>query len=727
MRAYQTLNSVLRLSTAIGLATVMASTAYAQEAEPAEAAQSSDAGLTDIVVTATKTTGNLQDTAAAITSVTGDTLVAQGVVDIRGVQNLVPSVRFQPQNAATEIYLRGVGSTIDLPNIESPTSLNFNGIYIPREVSAMPFFDMQGVEVLPGPQGTLYGRGSLGGIVNASFARPTNSNEGAVLAEVGNFSLIHGSAMVNFAASPELAVRFAADYTYRDGYQKSGASSADDFAGRLSLDYKPNDTVGLYIWGQYVKRSGDSTNPVTIGVDPVTGAYSPGRFLRSNPWDDTRTPAMLALPANPNLPPPVAPSALPTSGETFLTGAELTIDLGGATITYIPSYMRAHVDVDYFFGAYQTDKSDRARQWTQELRLAGDVGPVEYLAGLYAYRIKTSGTFNVAGFPVADVDANRLKGYAIFGEAKINATDALSFTLGGRVSWDDRDGRGSYTGFEGGNFVVGVPYSYQRDFNHADFKVAVQYEVNPDINLYAAIQSGYQPGTFNTYRDRPGVTNAIAPAKLLAYTAGIKTRSLDNRLQINSEFFYYNYSDLFASAYNSVLNTTQTFNAQKVEIYGNQLDILFKVTPNDQLSLNVGYLHARNKRFFLPDGSANFNGLQLQYAPDWTVGASYYHDFELAGGSYIRAFVNSRFESAFYSDYSHVPGGRQSSYTKTDASITYYSADESWSIGAWIKNIEDEAVLAATAVGSGSPLQAFGATTNLEPPRTYGLRASVKF
>lgn len=146
-------------------------------------AETNSSGLEEIVITATKEVVDLQKAPAAITALSGDTLTIAGVNDIRAAQNLVPSVRFQPQNAATEIYMRGVGSTIDLPNIEPPTSLNFNGIYIPREVSAIPLFDMQSIEVLPGPQGTLYGRGSLGGVVNASFARPTNHNEGFVTAD----------------------------------------------------------------------------------------------------------------------------------------------------------------------------------------------------------------------------------------------------------------------------------------------------------------------------------------------------------------------------------------------------------------------------------------------------------------------------------------------------------------------------------------------------------------
>jgi iron complex outermembrane recepter protein len=705
---------------------LVAAAAGSLSAHNAAEAAEAQGGIEEVVVTATKQVQNLQRTPAAITAIDSAAIVTAGVTDIRGAQNLVPSVRFQPQNAATEIYMRGVGSTIDLPNIESPTSLNFNGIYIPREVSAVPFFDMANIEVLPGPQGTLYGRGSLGGIVNATYARPTDANEGFITAEAGNYSLAHVTAVGNVTASDTLSFRAGVDYAKADGYLKSGANSTDNITARVSLTAKPSDTVEIYAWSVYSRRKGDSNNVVTVGVDPLTGNYSPGSFLRDDPWDDTRTPGMLALPANPNLPPPSAPVALPTDGKTSLTGAEIAVKLGDATLTWIPSYLKADVDVAYFFGAYPTDKYDEAKQWTQELRLNGEIAGWTYLAGIYAYSSKTSGTFTITGFPIAIVDENKLRGQALFGQATHALTDRSRFTVGGRFSQDKRDGSGTYTGFQGANFVVNVPYDYAEKFNHADFKVGAEFDATDSAMLYAAVQSGYQPGTFNTYPSVPTASNAVKSAKLVAVTAGAKSRWMDNRLQVNTEFFYYDYKDLFASAYNTVLNTTQTFNAQKVEIYGNQLDVLFRPTDADQLRLSIGYLHARNKKFELPDGTANFNGLQLQYAPDWTISAGYHHDFQLGAG-FLRAQFNTRFESSYFSDFYHTPGGKQDSYTKTDASLTYYGADERWSVALWAKNLEDEAVFAATAGGSSSPLQPLAATTNLEPPRTYGVRVNYKF
>jgi iron complex outermembrane receptor protein len=322
---------------------------------------------------------------------------------------------------------------------------------------------------------------------------------------------------------------------------------------------------------------------------------------------------------------------------------------------------------------------------------------------------------------VSIVDANRIEGEALFGQATFGMADNMRLTVGGRYGRDDRTGRGRF--FDGSGLA---PYMYERDFDNFDYKVGLDYDLTQDVMLYLATQTGFQPGTFNPYASTPQASNAVEPAELTAYTAGVKSRLLDDRLQINDEVFLYDYEGLFASAYNTVINTVQTFNAQKVEIYGNQLDLIWRAAQAARVSLSVGYLHARNVRFDLPDGTASFAGYQLQYAPDWTVSLGYWHDLFIGAG-HVHFAASTRYEDAFYADFSHTPGGRQQSYFKSDASVTYFSAGNRWSLGAWIKNIEDEAVIAATAGGSNLPPLATGATAFLEAPRTYGLRCTLTF
>ena len=700
-----------------GLIFIQATAANAQvaeietEAEPDSSppSQVPEQGIQEIVVTAQKFEQSLQRTPAAVTAIDTETLVSAGVVDIRAAQNLVPSVRFQQEGASTEVYIRGVGATLDLAHIEPPTSVNFEGVYIPREATSIPFFDLNRIEVLPGPQGTLYGRSTMGGAVNIYFNRPTDEFETRGLIEVGNYDLVHVSLAQNLPVSNDFAVRIAGDYNYHDGYQTSGADSRDDFGVRLSALYDPSPAFSAYVWGYYADRGGKTPNIVNRGLDGDTLLPREGAYLTDNPYNDF-------------IPPQFAffgqVEARPFYYESGAGGAEITIDVGGPTLTYIPSYLHHSNASRYFITGLPTLLTVKYDQHTQELRLADDRGPIQWIAGLYAYRLVSSGNVNVAGTNSSNIDRNRLQGIAAFGQATIDVSDAFRVTAGGRVSFDDREGRGRTLDALG---QPTIPFTSSISPSHVDFKIGVEYDVAPRAMVYAVVQSGYQPGTFNEVPNTPTFSNTVQSPSLIAYTGGIKTRFLENTLQVNSEFFYYDYSDLFAQSFNANAGFNQIFNAQKVEIYGNQTDILFEPSPQDRFNLSIGYLHAENRRFITPSGQ-NFAGLSLQYSPKWTVTAGYQHDFNIGDG-YLRARAETRLESHFYGDFLHSFGTRQSGYMKSDASLTYYSGDDRWSLGAWIKNIEDEAVQAATASGGlPGPAASF-----LEPPRTYGLRAAFNF
>jgi iron complex outermembrane receptor protein len=210
---------------------------------------------------------------------------------------------------------------------------------------------------------------------------------------------------------------------------------------------------------------------------------------------------------------------------------------------------------------------------------------------------------------------------------------------------------------------------------------------------------------------------------MIAYTAGFKSRFLDDRLQVNDEIFYYDYSDLLVQSFNFNTFLLTTFNAEKAGIYGNQLDILFLPVEEGRLNLSVGYLHAEYDEFVVPDGvnigqpQRDFGGYPLQYAPEWTVSAGYQHDFAVASGS-VRARVETRYEDSFWGTFAQNRGTEQEAYFKSDAAVTYYSGSGRWSAGLWIKNIEDQPVLAATTTGQFGP---YGVAF-IEPPRTYGAR-----
>ncbi len=486
---HKTRSGSILLTAAIALTLDIATAA--EPAPPADGGPAGRAGLEVITVTAQKMPEDLQKTGAAITAVTGEMLVAAGVHDIRAAQNLMPSVRFQAENASTEIYVRGVGSTLDLPNIEPPTVFNFNGVYIPREGTSVGLFDIAQLELLPGPQGTLYGRAALGGAVNVEFNRPTSEFETSGLLEVGNYALVHGTVVQNLPVSDTFALRAAFDYVDRDGYLETGADSQHDYAGRLSALYQPSDALDVYVWAHGAKKDGKSPNLVRRGYNDGTFDGDPMAFDHDDPWNDVITAD--------------APSASPQDFENLVVGAQVDWDLGGMTLTYIPAYFYLDWGADYWLENIPAFLSAHYNQLTQELRLAGEAGEnLRWLTGLYAYRVANSGDFIAGGFPLAQVSENRLEGWAVFGEATYEFSDTLRLVAGGRLSQDHREGEGQ-TAF-------GQTYTADEDYDQFDWKLGVEVDVAAASMVYATIQTGYQPGTYNLFPATPEQSNLVRSA-----------------------------------------------------------------------------------------------------------------------------------------------------------------------------------------------------------------------
>jgi iron complex outermembrane recepter protein len=237
--------------------------------------------------------------------------------------------------------------------------------------------------------------------------------------------------------------------------------------------------------------------------------------------------------------------------------------------------------------------------------------------------------------------------------------------------------------------------------------------------LYGIVQTGFQPGTFNALPNTATFSNEVQPEKLVSYTAGIKSRWFDDRLQINDELYYYNFHNLIIQSYDISAPYNLIFNGDKVAIRGNQLDVLTRVFTDDQANLNIAYSHARNVNVVDTAGN-NYNGLQPAYAPDWVIETGYTHNMPI-GSATLRAHIDWRWESSWFADYVHNKGTEQTASGKGDATLTYDAS--SWTAGLWIKNITNKAVIAATAA-AGIPGPA---TAYLEDPRTFGVRFTVKY
>jgi len=701
--------------------------------------EGSDVGMPfdEIIVTAQKRSQKLQDIAAAVSAIDRDAFEVRGITTLADVQNLAPSVRLQKESASTEIYIRGVGSTLDLPMIEPPNAYNVNGVYIPREVTSASLVDVERMEFLPGPQGTLYGRGAIGGVINTITRRPGDEFETTANVEAGNFSHVRASVTQNIPVNDNLGLRATLSTFDRDGYLKSGADSADDLAGFLALEASPADNVNLYLWTHIESREGYSANLLSKGSvdDPRSQA-----FPNSDPWNDQLEGSLASFAT-------LGPiDAQYRKWDTVLIGAELDWEINeNLTLTYLPSSLDFDWHQEYWLTHKDGDFNESIDQQTHELRLAyGNGGPANWLLGMYAYQIETAGQLYIQFGPdelfpgsppglwlgASDVRDHELSGTAAFGELTYALSDRARLVAGGRVSRDKRVASGFQPDIVVGPAVKSDPvalftglappaWSNSDSWNHVDWKFGMEFNTASGGLLYAAAQTGFQPGTFDVFPD--AVTEE---SELLAFTVGAKNRFLDDRLTFNNEAFYYVYDNLLTQAFDAATGTNFLTNADVI-IYGLQSDLALAPASleNTRFTLSLGYLHARYDDF-VEDSLDVFNGSQMQNAPDWTATFGLVHDWRLQSGAYFQANISSRYESGFWGDFSHSPGLYQAAYTKTDAALTYHCGSGKWSLGLWVKNLENQDVQSAAATGNPFTDPGPGAPF-LEAPRTYGLRFTL--
>jgi iron complex outermembrane receptor protein len=653
------------------------------------------------------------------------------------VQNLVPSVRLQKESASTEIYIRGVGSTLDLPMIEPPNAYNINGVYVPREVTSASLVDVERMEVLPGPQGTLYGRSAIGGVINTITRRPTDKMETSATVEAGNYSHLRATLTQNIPVNERIGLRGSLSYFDRDGYLASGADSADDFAGFLALEVTPADNVDIHLWSHIENREGYSANLLSKGDvdDPRSQA-----FPNSDPWDD-RLQGDLAAYAT------LGPiDAQYRKWDTVLIGAEVNWGINERlSLTYVPSYLDFEWHQEYWLTHKDGDFNETIDQQTHEIRLAYDNGgAVTWLGGVYAYQIETAGQLFIQFGPdelfpgspaglwldASDVRNHELDGTALFGEVTLAVSGRTRLIAGGRVSHDKRVGSGFQPDIVTGPAVKSDPvalftgvappaWSNSESWDHVDWKLGVEYDAGDEALLYATAQTGFQPGTFDVFPDA-----STAESELLSFTVGAKYWLLDGHLVFNNEAFYYIYDNLLTQAFNAATGANFLTNADVI-IYGLQSDLALAPPgmENTRFTLSLGYLHARYDDF-LEDSLDVFNGGQLQNAPDWTTTLGIVHDWHLPSGATIQANLSSRYESGFWGDFSHSSGLYQDSYTKTDIALTFHCGSGKWSLGLWAKNLENSDVQSAAATGNPVSDPGPGAPF-LEAPRTYGVRFTL--
>lgn len=673
---------------------------------PAAKTSGSNSGsqLEEIVVTARKSEENLQKAPATILAVSGEELENRGFTGPLDLVKVLPNTSLREQGPVAQTFIRGVGSRIDFPNVSSPSAFTYNGIIIPRFGTSGILFDLGSVQAIAGPQGTLYGGSAAGGAINTLTAKPTYDGSGKILLSGGNKGNAQVTGNQNAALSDRYALRVAGAYNRHSGYQDRGLDQQSKIQGRVSLLAEPIDELTALL---FASASSTRGNPGSVGT-----IYE--RPLQDDPW---------AVPSEGPAGNPVTTEGLYSNYRTYVVGANIDWSVGAGTLTYIPGYV--HVDSDYRFflaGYNPLDVHDKENQFSQELRYAVNVGNLALSGGLFWLRNETDYAINisVAALPeeqgyYLDFPVNRTaqvnESYSAFAQGIYSLTDRLRITLGGRISVDEVEASGAGQ--------TGAPFSFHRKQTQPDWKVGVDYDVTDSVLLYANLQTGYIPFGYDPDSGTP--TTLVPESELLAYSAGFKARLFGNRLEVNNEFFYYEYDDFQALRFNSDSGSSTVLNAPESRIYGTDLTTRFLFS--DRTSINVGVVAQSAIHTQFSGEGYDFSDNRMANAPELVIRAGIQQGFDIGDGTLL-AEVQTNYNSGFWGDFTNSFGTFQRRYIKTDLSLIYTPYNERWSIQAFVNNVEDTAVF-STLTPNSDPEQR--GTGKPEAPRIFGLRLTASW
>ncbi len=719
-----------------------------------------EARLQDIIVTAQRREENLQRTALAVSAVSGDALLQANVADVTTLSKVLPSLDVQPSaGPAFGLYVRGVGASVGNLFTDNPVAFNYGQVYIARPTALLgTFYDLERVELLKGPQGTLYGRNATGGAINVIPRRPELGQRGLNLSiEAGNYEAVQTQAALNLPLGESAALRIAGNVARHSGYLSDGYDDQQGQAVRASLLFKPGPIFSTLISADYFHQGGRGPGGV-VAPSTVTPAAPPLRERIGGA--DPRSVAVLTAAF-----PPLVGSGLiqPPRTDGFVdsnfwgVSAVNDLDLGFARLTLIPAHRYSHTNYLTYSAGYYGRVNEVDVTNSVEARLASTgTGPFSYIIGGYYYDEDQRGINNFRQGPLVDTTFRsqlNSRSYAVFGQATFALVPSFRLAVGGRYTWEDKD---NDTTLQQTSFGVG-PTSRSvaaLSFKRFTYKGGFEWDAGAQNLVYANVATGFKSGGFFV----AAFDNTFAPEKLTAYTLGSKNRFLGNRLQINLEGFYWQYSDQQVSYIGPARTSATTVgaalittNVGKSRIYGAEADIVFKPTRDDLIGLNFQYLNGRYIDFRFLAVSSNGAPLRTTCAttpstaltfppparpftvdcsgkpqissPKLSISADYAHTFPLTSDFDLVAGAHTKFQTSKFVSIEFLPEQRQGSYALTDAYLTLANRSDRYSITAFVNNLTDKTVI------TGGPLRPVLSTVYnfLNPPRTYGVRFSGSF
>jgi iron complex outermembrane recepter protein len=693
----------LILTTIVGLMFVFGNVffLYAQEQK------SDEFTLEEITVTAEKRTENLQKVAMSVAVMQGEELTNQGAVSLADILKNIPNVSTsEAGDKGSTINIRGLGSDLPSGTGEAAVSTNFDGAYQMRSEAGMfGFFDVDRVEVLRGPQGTLYGRNSTGGVVNIVSSKPkVDKVEGYAGLEIGDYKKMKTDGAVNIPIADSFAGRLAFVSTKQNSYtmdDHGGRDSQQGLATRLQLRYIPSDEAYLNLLYSYTQRDGGMFGIVT------KANYDAGKYdINNNTYPYSRTSkqqnvdSKISLTAELPLGPGIV-TLLPTYEKMKGRSSSYGVSQGA------PGSGPVAAEPAFSTGGQPWNNETK----TAELRYANKSdSEITWVVGLYWTDTKEPQSPDDTGYEAVKWYNTK----SAFSQMTYPFSETFRGILGARYTADKK-------GYSDTDLT---PEKASYKFDYFDWKIGIENDLNKETMSYLTLSSGHRSGGYNEFTGATFGTESAISGEL-----GLKTRFLKNRVQVNGDIFYYDYKDYQVTNMwiawdeeeaRDVMHS-EFFNVAKTINYGAEMDATALIGDATKLNFALAYLKNEYKsNFFLNptpfEPAVNMKGKPMPHSPKYTFSAGIDHMFFFENGSSLTPSASYRWVDKQYYGMAVTKTAMGPAYAVLDFMLTYDSA-KSWTLNFYANN----------ALNKHYFTMSFSDNYFMGNPRTMGVTMKVKF
>jgi iron complex outermembrane receptor protein len=693
------------------------------------AAAGAPLAIEEVTVTAERRSASLQSVPLSVSAFSKDSLQTLQATTLGDIQNAVPNLTLHDGDASNAVvYLRGVGQIDSLSFADPGVGIYLDDVYLGRAQGAfLDVLDVERIEVLRGPQGTLYGRNTIGGAVKYVSTPASEEFYTELEASFGNYqrrdlrATINGSLIEN-----HLFGKFSVASLDREGYSDNLFDSSDDgdkdtIAWRGDLLWQINERLQLDV--ALDRSSGDS--------------------------DTSRTPvretAVFGIPANTDVRRVDANfndrNELEVEGFSMRARWDLNDQWQFKSISSVRSMdYRTHLDLDAtslaLFGVFVDQEQE---QWSQEFQLSFDNDSTRVVAGLYAFHEEDDTESGIFGPDLAFVtnSLNRQENdsLALYGQLNQQLGESLTLIAGIRYTREDKDFSRQQEFFDPataypprlGQGLLITDVRAHDTWSEVSPRLGLQYQLNADVMVFFNASQGFKSGGFDGRSQTPFQATPYQPEILTAFEAGIKSQWLQQRLRFNAAVFVNDYKDLQLSSF--IADDGGSFaalftNAGEAKIQGLEIELTGLVTENLSVDVNLGYMDAGYKEYIGPNGTDISAQRHLVNTPEWTARLAPRYTLPLGDLGDLTFSLDVSYRDKTYTTVSSSEVLAQDGYSLVNAGISLEAPDQRWRIALGGKNLTDKAYLAHgfdLSDSLGYQLGYYGA------PRTYSLTASYRY